>query len=88
MHIGREKAPRWALLAMPAYLSMWGNVPGPLFLLKIGEPLFRPLLTNWLTQILSAAAIDGNFYSRSFRIGAATVSSLFFLFVFLHYNIY
>ena len=75
VHIGRGKAPLCALLAMLAYLSMRGNAPGPLFLLKNGQPLSRPLLTNRLRQILSAAGIDGNFSSHSFRIGAATVAA-------------
>ena len=36
VHIGRGKAPLCAILAMLAYLSMRGNAPGPLFLLKNG----------------------------------------------------
>ena len=75
VHIGWGKAPLCALLAMLAYLSMRGNAPGPLFLLKNRQPLSRPLLTNRLRQILSAAGIDGNFSSHSFRIGAATVAA-------------
>ena len=75
VHIGRGKAPLCALLAMLAYLSLRGNAPGPLFLLKNGQPLSRPLLTNRLRQILSLAGIDGNFSSHSFRIGAATVAA-------------
>ena len=75
VYIGQAKASLCALLAMPAYLSMRGNVPGPLLLLSNRQPLSRPLLTNWLRQILSAAGINSNFSSHSFQIGAATVAS-------------
>ena len=63
------------LLTMLAYLSMRGNASGLLFLLKNGQPPSRPLLTNWLRQILSMAGIEGNFSSHSFQIGAATVAA-------------
>ena len=60
--------------ALLAYLSLWGNVPGPLFLLMNGQPLSRSILTDWLWQIFSAVGIEGNFSSHSFRIGAARVA--------------
>ena len=52
-----------------AYLSVRGNVPGPLFLLVNGQPLSRATLTNWLRQIFSTAGIEGNFSSHTKREG-------------------
>lgn len=76
VHIGRAKPPLCAVEAMLAYLSIRGDVPGPLFLLQSGEPLSRALLTKWLRDILTAAGIPGNYSSHSFRgIGAATVAA-------------
>lgn len=60
---------------MLSYLSRRGEEPGPLFVLKSGQPLSRAVLTNWLRQILSTAGISGNFSSHSFRIVAATVAA-------------
>ena len=58
-----------------AYLSVRGNVPGPLFLLASGQPLSRSILTDWLQQIFSTAGIGGNFSTHGFRIGAATAAA-------------
>ena len=53
----------------------WGEMPqAPLILFRDGRPLSRASLTSWLRGILSAAGIQGNFSSHSFRIGAATVA--------------
>ena len=41
IHIGLGRAPLCAVHALLAYLSVRGNVPGPLFLLANGEPLSR-----------------------------------------------
>ena len=57
------------------YLNLRGDAPDPLFLFKDGRPLSRALLTSWLREILSSAGIQGNFSSRSFRIGAASVAA-------------
>lgn len=75
IHIGLGSYPLCAIHAMMAYLSLRGNSSGPLFLLHDGHPLSRPLLTNWLRQIMASAGITGNFSSHSFRIGAATVAA-------------
>ena len=75
IHIGLGRAPLCAVHAFLAYLSVQGNVPGPLFLLANGQPLSRAILTDWLRQIFSTAGIEGNFSSHSFRIGAATVAA-------------
>ena len=75
IHIGLGKAPLCAVHALLAYLSVRGNVTGPLFLLANGQPLSRSILTDWLWQIFSTAQIEGNFSSHSFRIGAATVAA-------------
>ena len=73
IHIGLGRARLCLVQALLAYLSLRGNVPGPLFLLTNGQPLSRSILTDWLRQIFSAAGIEGNFSSHSFRIGAARV---------------
>ena len=75
IHIGLGRAPLCAVHALLAYLSVRGNVTGPLFLLANGQPLSRSILTDWLWQIFSTAQIEGNFSSHSFRIGAATVAA-------------
>ena len=75
VHVGLGKAPLCAVHAMLSYLALWGATPGPLFLLKSGQPLSRATLTKWLREILSSAGISGNFSSHSFRIGAATVAA-------------
>ena len=75
IHIGLGRAPLCAVQALLAYLSLRGDVPGPLFLLANGQPLSRSILTDWLRQIFSTAGIEGNFSSHSFRIGAATVAA-------------
>ena len=75
VHIGLGRSPLCAVQAMLSYLSRRGEEPGPLFVLKSGQPLSRAVLTNWLRQILSTAGISGNFSSHSFRIGAATVAA-------------
>ena len=75
IHIGLGRAPLCTVHALLAYLSMRGNVTGPLFLLANGQLLSRSILTDWLQQIFSTAGIEGNFSSHSFRIGAATVAA-------------
>ena len=72
IHIGLGRAPLCALLA---YLSLRGNVPGPLFLLTHGQPLSCSILTDWLRQFFPTAGIEVNFSSHSFRIGAAMVAA-------------
>ena len=74
IHIGLGRAPLCAVQALLAYLSLRGNVPGPLFLLANGQPLSRLILTDWLRQIFSTVG-EGNFPSHSFRIGATTVAA-------------
>ena len=75
IHIGLGRAPLCAVHALLVYLSVRGNVPGPLFLLANGQPLSRSILIDWLRQNFSTARIEDNFSSHSFRIGAATVAS-------------
>ena len=75
IHIGLGRAPLCAVHALLAYLSVWGNVTGPLFLLANGQPLSHSILTDSLRQIFSTTEIDGNFSSHSFHIGAATVAA-------------
>lgn len=73
--IGRGSPPLCAVDAMLAYLVIRGDFPGPLFRLQSGQPLSRPLLNQWLRDIMSGAGITGSFSSHSFRIGAATVAA-------------
>ena len=75
IHIGLGRATLCAVQALLAYLSLRGNVTGPLFLLVNGQPLSCSILTDWLWQIFSTAGIEGNFSSHSFRIGAAMVAA-------------
>ena len=75
IHIGRGNYPLCALQSVMDYLAVRGNSGGPLFLFQDGRPLSRPLLTNWIRQILARAGIPGSFSSHSFRIGAATVAA-------------
>ena len=75
IHIGFGSAPLCAIHAVMSYLATQGNSPGPLFMLKSGQPLTHAILTDWLRQIMVASGIEGNFSSHSFRIGAATVAA-------------
>lgn len=75
LHIGKGEFPLCAISSLLPYLTLRGDASGPLFLFRDGRPLSRPLLTSWLHGILSAAGIQGNFSSHSFRIGAATVAA-------------
>ena len=77
IHIGLGRATLCAIQALLAYLSLRGNVTGPLFLLANGQPLSRSILTDWLWQIFSTAGIDSNFFSHSFHIGAAVVAACY-----------
>ena len=74
IHIGLGRAPLCAVQALLAYLSLRGNVPGPLFLLANGQPLSHLILTDWLRQSFSTVG-EGNFPSHSFRIGATMVAA-------------
>ena len=74
IHIGLGRAPLCAVQALLAYLSLRGNVPGPLFLLANGQPLSHLILTDWLRQIFSTVG-EGNFPSHSFRIRATMVAA-------------
>ena len=75
LHIGKGEFPLCAISSLLAYLTLRGDGSGPLFLFRDGRSLSRALLTSWLRGILSAAGIQGNFFSHSFRIGAATVAA-------------
>ena len=75
LHIGKGESPLCAIHSLLVYLTLRGDAPGPLFLFRDGRPLSCALLTSWLRGILSAAGIQGNFSSHSFRIGAATVAA-------------
>ena len=75
IYICLGRAPLCAVNALLAYLSVRGNVPGPLFLLANGESLSRSILTDWLRQIFTTAGTAGNFSSHSFRIGGAMVAA-------------
>ena len=73
IHIGIGCLWLCAVHLVMSYLTHRGDIPGPLFLFQNGQPLLHSLLTDWLWQILASANIPGNFFSHSFRIGAATV---------------
>ena len=75
IYIGRGAPPLCAVEAVLAYLSRRGNASGPLFLFQSGEPLSRPVLNRWLSNIMEVAGVQGKFSSHSFRIGAATVAA-------------
>ena len=75
LHIGKGKFPLCAISSLLVYLTLRGDVSGPLFLFRDERPLSRALLTSWLHGILSRAGIQGNFSSHSFRIEAAMVAA-------------
>ena len=75
IHIGLGRAPLCALQTLLTYLSLRGNVPGPLFLLANGQPLSHSILNDWLREIFSTTGIEDNFSSHSFCIGAAMVAA-------------
>ena len=63
--------------ALLAYIAVRGQVPGPLFYFKDGQPLTREKLVTNLRAAVSEAGVDPKSYAgHSFRIGAATVAYL------------
>ena len=63
--------------ALLAYITARGQMPGPLFHFKDGQPLTREKLVTNLRAALSEAGMDPKSYAgHSFRIGAATVAHL------------
>ena len=63
--------------ALLAYIAVRGQVPGPLFHFKDGQPLTRDKLVTNLRATLSEAGLDPKSYAgHSFRIGAATSAHL------------
>ena len=75
----RSRIPEMICSAWVALFNLvWGSAPlcaGLLFLLQSGQLLTRMHLTDWLRQILLAAAITGNFSSHSFCISAPTLAA-------------
>jgi len=59
------------------YLHLRGPGPGPLSLYQDGIPISRSKLSAFLitTPYLQSAGVPGNFPSRNFRIGAATIAT-------------
>ena len=74
IHIGLGRAQLCAIPGVMTCLSAQGDAPGPLFLVKSGQPLTSPILADWLRQVTASSGIEGNLSSNSFRIGAANVA--------------
>ena len=61
------------VLAMKNYLDMRGKTPGPLFIVKNGNPVSREIFAEELRNALSFTGLQhARFTSHSFRIGAAS----------------
>ena len=59
------------------YLSLRGDVAGPLFIQQNGLPLHRSVFVQKVQEALTATGLTGtNFNSHSFRIGAATAAGV------------
>lgn len=71
---GSDLCPVAALLD---YLSLRGDVAGPLFLQQDGHPLHRSFFMQKVQDALTATGLTGtSFNSHSFRIGAATTAGV------------
>ena len=71
---GSDLCPVAALLD---YLSLRGDVAGPLFIQQNGLPLHWSLFVQKVQVALTATGLTGtNFNSHSFRIGAATAAGV------------
>ena len=72
-HTGDVLCPVSVLLA---YLAIRPPTPGPLFLLKSGDPLSRTILVAAVRQALVSKKVDISLFNgHSFRIGAAMAAS-------------
>ena len=76
LFIGKAHSDLCPVAAMLAYLVSRGSLPGPLFVLKNGRFLTRPLFVAAMRQALQSAGVDCLKYAgHSFRIGAATMAA-------------
>ena len=63
------------MAALLDYLSLRGDIPGPLFIQQDGRPLHHALFVQKVQEALSATGLKGiNFNSHSFHIEAATAA--------------
>ena len=76
LHLGRTGDVICPVSALLSYLANRPPTPGPLFLLKSGNPLSRSFLVSSIRNALSTFDIDVSCYNgHSFRIGAATAAA-------------
>ena len=75
--MSRRELPLCPVVVLLAYLVVWGNRDGPLFLFLFrGQPLTRPRLVSELRKALALAVIKPEKYAgHSFRIRAATTAA-------------
>ena len=76
IHLGKTGSFLCPVAAMLSYLAIRPPMPGPLFLLRSGNPLSREILVTAIRQALANTNIDVSRYNgHSFRIGAATAAA-------------
>ena len=76
VYLGRTGDVLCPVSVLLAYLAIRPPTPGPLFLLKSGDPLSRTILVAAVRQALVLKKVDVSLFNgHSFRIGAATVAS-------------
>ncbi len=75
--MGRTDKLLCPVVAVSAYLAVWGYVPGPFFLLACGTPLSREVLVRKVRAALWSSVIDMAGYPGhfSFWIGAGTTAA-------------
>ena len=73
--LSRTDLPLCPVAALLAYLVVWGNRDGPIFLFR-GQPLTHPRLVSELRKALALSGLKPEKYAgHSFRIGAATTAA-------------
>ena len=76
IYLGRTGDTLCPLSALLAYLAIRPPTPGPLFLLRSGQPLSRGGLVSAVRLALGSTDLDiSRFNGHSFRIGAATAAA-------------
>ena len=76
LHLGKTDDIICPVISLLNYLAIRPPTPGPLFLLKSGNPLSRSFLVSSLRTALASFDIDVFRYNgHSFRIGAATAAA-------------
>ena len=75
IYLGRTDTDICPVKAIPPYLAIRKNCPGPLFIQEDGKMLTWQMFSSIVKGILARLSLsEGNYNTHSFRIGAATAA--------------